>query len=109
MRVDGAASLTPGTPRLRKGVPVPGCVPQAVLVLHLVQLGLRGLQSPAESHLGLSLAGAAQAVLVLHPVQLGLGCPQSHGSSGALSWCTVPLLLRAMHAHQALPHDTSCL
>ena len=47
MRMDGAASLTPGTPWLPKGMPVPGCVLQAVLVLHLVQLGLRGLQRPA--------------------------------------------------------------
>ncbi len=45
--MDGAASLTPGTSWLPQGVPVPGCALQAVLVLHLVQLGLRGLQSPA--------------------------------------------------------------
>ena len=66
MRMDGAASLTPGTSRLLKGVTVPGCDLQAVLVLHLIQLGLRGLQSPASiAPTGIVSICVVQAVVLL--------------------------------------------
>ena len=114
MRMDGAASLTPGTPRLLKGMTVPGCDLQAVLVLHLVQLGLRGLQSPASIAPTEIVSGCVvQAVVLLHLIQLGPGYPQSQtGSSGILSGIIVPLLRGSMHSHQAflpvhlVPQDT---
>ena len=63
MRMDGAASLTPGTSWLLKGVPVPCCI---LLVLHLVQLGLRGLRSPANIFsTGIVPGCTVQAVLML--------------------------------------------